>query len=152
NATVSVVTPAPGGGSASASFAVDYPVPILSAISPTSAQGGASSATITATGSNFVPASTIDWNGTPLTTSYISATQLSAMVPSSDLAAAGSIAVTAATPAPGGGTSSAITFAVSAPPAAPASGGGGGGLGLFSLLLLAGLNLPWLLAQRRRRA
>ncbi|WP_297900951.1 IPT/TIG domain-containing protein [Metallibacterium sp.] len=148
-ATVSVVTPAPGGGSASASFAVDYPVPILSAISPTSAQGGASSVTITATGSNFVPVSTIDWNGKALSTSYVSATQLSASVPAGDLAAGGSIAVTAATPAPGGGTSSAITFAVSAPPAAP---GGGGGLGMFSLLLLACLNLPWLLAQRRRRA
>ncbi|EQD60714.1 BNR repeat-containing glycosyl hydrolase [mine drainage metagenome] len=149
-ATVSVVTPAPGGGSASASFAVDYPAPILSAISPTSAQGGASSATITATGSNFVPVSTIDWNGKALSTSYVSATQLSASVPAGDLATGGSIAVTVATPTPGGGTSSAITFAVSAPPAAP--GGGGGGLGMFSLLLLACLNLPWLLAQRRRCA
>ncbi|MHB8570213.1 MAG: IPT/TIG domain-containing protein, partial [Metallibacterium sp.] len=145
--TVSVVTPAPGGGSASASFAVDYPAPILSAISPTSAQGGASSVTITATGSNFVPVSTIDWNGKALSTSYVSATQLNASVPAGDLAAGGSIAVTVATSAPGGGTSSAITFAVSAPPAAP---GGGGGLGMFSLLLLACLNLPWLLAQRRR--
>ncbi|EQD51414.1 cell surface receptor IPT/TIG domain-containing protein, partial [mine drainage metagenome] len=126
-------------GSASASFAVDYPAPVLGAISPTSAQVGASSATITATGSNFVPASTIDWSGTPLTTSYVSATQLNATVPASDLAAAGSIAVTVATPAPGGGTSSAITFSVSAPPAAPATGGGGGGLGIFSLGALAAL-------------
>ncbi len=153
NVTVSVVTPAPGGGSASASFAVDYPMPVLSAISPTTAQGGASGATITATGSNFVPVSTIDWNGTPLSTSYVSATQLSASVPASDLATAASIAVTVATPAPGGGTTSAITFAVSAPPGAPASGGGGGGgLGMFSLLLLAGLALQLLLAQPRSRA
>jgi hypothetical protein len=154
NVTVSVVTPAPGGGSASASFAVDYPMPVLSAISPTTAQGGASGATITATGSNFVPISTIDWNGAPLSTSYVSATQLSASVPASDLATAASIAVTVATPAPGGGTTSAITFAVSAPPGAPASGGGGGGggLGMFSLLLLAGLALQLLLAQPRSRA
>jgi len=152
NATVSVVTPAPGGGSASAPFAVDYPVPVLGAISPTSAQVGASSATIAATGSNFVPASSIDWNGTPLPTNYVSATQLSATIPASDIVSAGNFAVTVASPTPGGGTSSAITFVVSAPANAPAAGGGGGGgLGMFSLLLLTGLNLPLLVARRSRR-
>ena len=40
---------------------------------PLAEQGGAGSATITATGSSFVPASTIDWNGAALGTTYVSA-------------------------------------------------------------------------------
>ena len=149
NATVSVVTPAPGGGSASATFAVNYPMPTLSSISPTSAQGGSSNATITATGSGFVPASTIDWNGAALGTTYVSATQLTATVPAGDLAAATNAAVTVVTPAPGGGASAAISFAVSAPPMAPGGGGGGGGaLSAADLLALAGL---YLLSLRLRR-
>ncbi len=149
NATVSVSTPAPGGGSASATFAVNYPMPTLSSISPTSAQGGSNSATITATGNDFVPASTIDWNGAALGTTYVSATQLTATVPAGDLAAAANAVVTVVTPAPGGGTSAAISFAVSAPPPAPGGGGGGGGaLSATDLLALAGL---YLLSLRLRR-
>ena len=153
NATVSVITPAPGGGSASATFAVNYPMPTLSSISPTSAQGGSNSATITATGSGFVPASTIDWNGAALGTSYVSATQLTATVPAGDLAAATNAAVTVVTPAPGGGTSAAISFAVSAPPPAPGGGGGGGGaLTATDLLALAGLYLLSLRPGRKAAA
>ena len=154
NATVAVTTPAPGGGSASTTFAVNYPMPTLSSISPTSAQGGSSSATITATGGNFVQSSTIDWNGAPLSTRFVSATQLTATVPMGDLAAATNAAVTVVTPAPGGGTSSAIAFTVSAPPAppAPAGGGGGGTLGAADLLLLVGLYLLNLRRRRSRRA
>ncbi|MDE1959824.1 MAG: hypothetical protein KGI40_12180, partial [Xanthomonadaceae bacterium] len=153
NATVTVSTPAPGGGSASATFAVNYPMPTLSSIAPTSAQGGSSSATITATGSGFVPASTIDWNGAALGTTYVSATQLTATVPAADLAAATNAAVTVVTPAPGGGTTSAISFAVSAPPVAPGGGGGGGGsLSTADLLALAGLGLLSLRLRRKAAA
>jgi len=133
NAAVTVTTPAPGGGSASATFAVNYPVPILSSISPTSTTQGSRSVTITATGSGFVPNSTIDWNGTTLATAYASATQLTATVPAGDLASATDASVTVVTLAPGGGASSSIGFTVSA---AAGGGGGGGALGAAELLVL----------------
>ena len=151
--TLTVSNPVPGGGtSAGASFTVVYPAPAVGSLSPSTTVMGGAAFTLTVNGSGFVPASTINWGGAPLITSYVSATQLSATVPASDIAAAGNFAVTVTTPAPGGGTSSAVTFAVSTPPPPPpASGGGGGGLGVFSLLLLAGLNLPLLMARRGYR-
>ncbi len=148
NATVTVTTPAPGGGGSSGSFAVDYPVPVLDSISPNNAQGGSGGVTINATGGNFVPASTLQWNGQALATTYASASSLSASVPASDLANGGSATVSVVNPAPGGGTSGTVTFAVSAPPQAIASGGGGG-LGLLALAALTALNLA--AARRRRR-
>jgi hypothetical protein len=146
NTTVTVTTPAPGGGSASATFAVNYPVPILSSISPTSVTQGSSSATITAIGSSFVPNSSIDWNGTALATTYVSATQLTATVPAGDLTSASNASVTVVTSAPGGGSSSSMGFTVSA----PASGGGHGGGGALSAAELLGLGVIYLLGLRRR--
>jgi len=144
DATVTVATPAPGGGGANATFAVNYPAPTLSSISPTSAQDGASGATITATGGNFVPVSTIDWNGMALSTTYVSTTELTAAVPASDLSTAASDTVTVVTPAPGGGASSSIGFTVSAP-----GGGGGGASSAAELLVLSAI---YLLGLRRRDA
>ncbi len=146
NATVSIVTPSPGGGTATATFAVDYPMPTLTRISPTSVQNGSASLVITATGSGFVATSTINWNGVPLSTTHVSTTRMTAVVPAGDFTAASSATVTAVTPAPGGGTTRAVTFSVTAP---PPPGGGGGALGEITLLLLAGFNL--IMAQSRRR-
>jgi Abnormal spindle-like microcephaly-assoc'd, ASPM-SPD-2-Hydin/Beta-propeller repeat len=90
------------------------PVPSLTAISPASATAGSAAFTVTVTGTGFVAASTIDWDGTALTTSYVSATQLTASVPSPDIASSGTAQVTVSTAGPGGGTSSPLTFAVNA--------------------------------------
>ncbi len=114
-ADVTVVNPAPGGGtSAGQTFTVtaSNPAPTLTSLSPTSAVQGGGPLTVTANGGNFVAASTIDWNGTPLATTYVSASQLTALIPASDLATAGSASVTVANPTPGGGTSSGLPFAV----------------------------------------
>jgi trimeric autotransporter adhesin len=58
------------------------PAPTLTSISPnTSTNGIASPLTLTATGTNFVSASLILWNGVPMTTTYNSPTQLTATIP-----------------------------------------------------------------------
>ena len=88
------------------------PAPTLSAISPASALAGSGALTLTLTGTNFVSTSTVSWNGTALQTTYISGTQLSAMVPDSDIAQSGTASVTVTNPAPGGGTSSALVFTI----------------------------------------
>lgn len=97
------------------------PAPLLTAISPTTATAGGTSFTLTATGSNFLVASVVHWNGAARPTTFVSATQLTAAIPASDVATAGTAQVTVVNPAPGGGTSSAIAFTVQSPPP-PATG------------------------------
>jgi hypothetical protein len=121
-ASVTVVNPAPGGGtSTAASFTINpsNPVPSVASLLPTSAAAGAAGFTLTVGGSGFVAASAVDWNGTPLTTTYVSATQLTAAVPASDLTDAGSASVTVFSPAPGGGSSNTLSFGIIANNPAP---------------------------------
>lgn len=130
-----VSNPIPGGGtSAAANLTVGNPVPVLGSISPTSAKAGSNTVALTVVGSGFEPSSVVQWNGAALLTTYDSATALTAVVPASDLTSATKALVVVSTPKPGGGTSSADSFAVTAT-------GGGGALGDWALLLLFGANL-----------
>jgi hypothetical protein len=113
--TIAVVNPTPGGGTSNAaSFAViaNNPVPSISAISPTSTSSGLPAFTLTVSGSGFINASTINWNGTALPTTYSSSSSLSAQVPASYIAAAGSASITVQNPTPGGGKSNSASFAI----------------------------------------
>ncbi len=115
-ASVTVFNPAPGGGTSNAvTFSTILPAPVLTSITPDSALFGGSAFTLTATGTSFTTASVIRWNGSSLTTTYVSATQLSASVAASLIATAGTASVTVQTPAPGGGTSAARTFTIENP-------------------------------------
>jgi len=67
---------------------------VLNTISPTVAEAGSSDTTITATGAEFSPTAVVEFNGTPLVTTFVSATQLTAVIPAAQLATAGSINVT----------------------------------------------------------
>ena len=106
NATLGVVGP--------------YPVPVLSSPSPPSAVAGGPAFTLTLTGANFVTVSVVRWNGADRSTTYVSATQLTASIPAIDVAAAGTAQIAVFNPAPGGGTSNALSFPINlaAPPAA----------------------------------
>ncbi len=86
--------------------------PTVASLSPSSIQAGAANTTITVKGSGFSGGATVLWNGTSLATTYISATQLTAVIPASSIAALGWGAVTVSTPAPGGGVSNALPFSV----------------------------------------
>jgi hypothetical protein len=123
SANVTVFNPSPGGGASSAlTFTINAsnPVPAISTLLPSSAASGSPPLTLTVTGSDFVAASTVDWNGVALTTSYVDASHLTALVPASDLTAVGSANVTVFNPSPGGGTSSALTFTINASNPVPA--------------------------------
>ena len=116
-ASVTVFNPTPGGGTSSAqtftiNAATNNPSPTLTMISPNSATAAGAAFTLTVTGTNFISASVVKWNGAALTTTFGSATQLTAMVPASDIAAGGTPSVTVFNPTPGGGTSSAVTFTI----------------------------------------
>ncbi len=66
---------------------------VLTFVSPSAATVGGQGFTITANGSGFSTGALILWNGTPLNTTLVSATQLTAPVPSSDLASAGTVQI-----------------------------------------------------------
>lgn len=72
-------------------------IPAITSISPSSRIAGSGAFTLTANGANFINGSTIQWNGTNLTTTYVSATQLTASVPATLIASAGSASITVAT-------------------------------------------------------
>ena len=73
-------------------------VPDITGLSPTSAILGGASFKLTVTGENFVNGSTILWNGSALTTTFVSSTSLTATVPASDLAKSGTASVTVGNP------------------------------------------------------
>jgi hypothetical protein len=88
------------------------PVPAINGISPAFTDAGGVVFTLTVNGSGFIASSTAYWGASALTTTYVSATQLSAQVPAADIATAETSAITVQTPAPGGGTSNAWQFEV----------------------------------------
>ncbi|MDE3090345.1 MAG: Ig-like domain repeat protein [Chloroflexota bacterium] len=88
------------------------PMPTLTNISPYSAKAGGVAFTLTVTGTNFVNGSTVRWNGSARTTTFVSSTNLTATVPASDITNVGTANVTVFNPPPGGGESSALTFII----------------------------------------
>lgn len=108
-----VTTPAPGGGTTGTqSFTVQNPAPSLTNISPASVTAGAANTTISLTGSGFVTGSVVRANGTNITTTFVSGTSLTAIVPSSYLVNPGTVSITVSNPNPGGGTSGAFNLTV----------------------------------------
>jgi hypothetical protein len=113
---ISVMNPAPGGGSSgNVTMAVLNPVPSLGSLTPDSATAGGPAFVLTLGGSSFVPTSVARWAGVPLATSFVSATQLQAAVPASFRAFGGSATMTVENPAPGGGASAGLPFSIVAP-------------------------------------
>ncbi len=87
--------------------------PILSSISPASAPANSPSFTMSVYGTDFDASSVVLWNGSPLTTTFVSSTELSADVDSSLLTSAGSASVSVTTP--GYGSSATLPFGIGNP-------------------------------------
>jgi trimeric autotransporter adhesin len=92
-------------------FQIDNPVPVLAAITPNSVQLG-SSGTFMLTGTGFVPASTVLFNNSSRTPTYVSGTTLQLSLSASDLAAAANDMVAVVNSAPAGGSSQQATLQV----------------------------------------
>jgi YVTN family beta-propeller protein len=114
---VTVFNPALGGGTSGAlTFTINNPLPVISSMSPSSAVGGTATFTLTVNGSGFVSGSTVLWNSATRTTTFVSSTQLTVTIPSSDLLSSGSAAVKVSSPLPGGGVSvTTLTFTITVP-------------------------------------
>ncbi|HXD42283.1 MAG TPA: galactose oxidase-like domain-containing protein [Ramlibacter sp.] len=74
------------------------PAPALSSMLPTSATAGGPAFTLTVNGSNFVSGAVVRWNGVPRTTTFVSATRVTAAIAAADIAAAGTANVSVANP------------------------------------------------------
>lgn len=96
------------------------PIPALASLSQTSAAAGSSALTLTVTGTNILPCSVVQWVSpsnvtTPLPTTYVSTTQLTATVPAGDFLAAGTAQVEVLNLGPGGGLSGTNQFTIVPP-------------------------------------
>ncbi len=113
--------PTPGGGtSAAVVLAISNPPVGTIKISPSSLNvGSTSSATITVTGSGFVPASVVSLGGSARATTYVNATTLTFTATVADQAKTGNFAVLVSNPAPGGGSSPVATLSIVTPPTTP---------------------------------
>jgi DNA-binding beta-propeller fold protein YncE len=121
-AAVTVTNPAPGGGT---SKAINFTItggstgtnlPTIQVLSPNCAPAGEPlQLTVVGPnpGSNFVTSSVVRWNGSDQPTmSNGSVNGLVAQISASDVAAAGTAAVTVFNPGPGGGSSNELTFTI----------------------------------------
>lgn len=84
------VVNADGGRSNALTLDLNPPMPSISSLTPASAAVGGPYFTLTVSGTGFLPYSShVLWNNQPLATTYLSPTQLSALVPASDIASSG---------------------------------------------------------------
>ncbi len=127
---VTVTNPAPGGGTSNPlNFTVTSSlnsVPAISVLAPSGVPAGGQPFQLTVIGpnpgSNFEAGSVVRWNGSDRPTmSNGSVNALVAQISASDVAAAGTAAVTVFNPGAGGGSSNALTFTITAGAAGPQS-------------------------------
>lgn len=109
-----------GGSSNSTPSSTPNPAPTLSSVDPTALpRGSFNSVSLALRGINFIPASVVNWNGAPHSSSYISQTALSILVTPSELLVAGNIPVMVTNPSPGGGSSTSIVVTIQDPNPTP---------------------------------
>jgi trimeric autotransporter adhesin len=84
---------------------VDNPVPVLTAISPSTIAPGSASQALTLTGRNFLSSSQVQFNGTPRSATYVNSSRLTLKLTAADLKSPGSYPVVVVNPPPGGGAS-----------------------------------------------
>jgi hypothetical protein len=99
-----------GVTSASATFTITAGQ-VITSLSPDSASAGGPAFTLTVNGSGFESGAVVQWNGSALATSFVSAAQLTAQVPASLIAAAGTANITVVE---NGVTSASATFTITA--------------------------------------
>jgi len=129
------------------------PLPVVMALSPAIATPGGAGFTLTISGTGFVSASTVQWNGLNRTATVVSSSQITVAVSASDIATAGTALVNVTSPLPGGGASNglALTIGSSLPapkltavsPASVTAGGAAYTLTVTGTGFVSGSTLNW---------
>src|SRR5439155_24341903 len=110
-AQITVINPR-GAPSNSFLFSVNSTAQVISWISPESVTAGDRGFTLAVSGSGFVTGSLVEWNGSPLSTTYVSSSRLTATVPTDLIRVAGTASVTVVNR--GGAASNAVQCAITA--------------------------------------
>ena len=101
---------------ASTCFAQSNPVPFVNQpLVPAAAAPAGPGFALTVNGAGFVSGSIVNWNGTPLATTFVKAGELKAVVPATIVSKAGTASVTVVSPSPGGGSSNPVPFTIIEP-------------------------------------
>src|SRR5438132_9572044 len=89
------------------------PVPLINQpLVPDATAPGGPGFTLTLNGTGFVSGSSVNWNGSPRATTFVSDSQLTASILASDIAIASTASVTVVNPTPGGGSSNVEFFPI----------------------------------------
>jgi hypothetical protein len=92
------------------------PVPFISLpLVPDAVAPGSAGFTLTVNGAGLLSGATVNFNGAALATTFVSGRQLTAVVPSTDIASAGAATITVTNPSPGGGRSNALSLSIAVP-------------------------------------
>jgi hypothetical protein len=91
-------------------MSVTEPKPTITSLTPPNAVNGSGATALTVKGTDYVDGASIDWNGAPLPTTFVTAGKLTTTIPSADLASPGTASVSAVNP--DGTTSTAATFTI----------------------------------------
>jgi uncharacterized protein (TIGR03437 family) len=106
-------------GTSSIGFGFPIEPPALDGVTPPSVKAGGGAFTLTANGAGFFKGHSIHWSGSPLATSYLSPTQLSATIDASRFTTPGPVDITVVSA--GGATSNRVAFRIEALPPAVSS-------------------------------
>jgi hypothetical protein len=89
------------------------PIPLIyQPLVPDAIRPGATGFTLTVNGTGFLSGSVVKWNGSSRTTTFVNNSRLTASIPASDVAKAGTASVMVVNPSPSGGTSNTVFFEV----------------------------------------
>lgn len=86
--------------------------PTLTNLFPTTIPSGNSAVNLTINGSGFLQGAVVQFNNSARTTSFVNGTQVTAVIPASDIAFASLAKVTVVNPMPGGGTSNPLMLTI----------------------------------------
>ena len=96
-------------------------MPNIAELAPNNTNAGSAAFTLTVNGANFASNATINWNSAAQTTAHVSGSQVTANIPDSAVATAGTVTVTVTNPGTAGGaygggtmaeTSNSMTFTI----------------------------------------
>lgn len=94
-------------------LAQSSPVPLINQpLVPASATPGGAGFTLTVNGTGFASGTVVNWNGSPLATTFVGRSRLTAVVPASEIAAPGTAFVSAVKPDSGRAASNGVRFEV----------------------------------------
>ena len=112
---VTVVNPAPGGGtSAAALFTFQNPVPVIRLLPSSGGTAGGPGFTLTIHGSNFAGGAVVRWNGVERPATVIDPSRVQVAVSSADVATPRTVTLSVVNPLSGGIPSDLATFTVRA--------------------------------------